>query len=147
MRRLSALTVERARPALPVQPLHRNHASIAVFPYASNMRMSKRLKITFLTTICALAFLTWAVPTLRHARVIAASNSCICNLRQIDGAKQQWALDYHKSTNDVPAWTNVVGRYLLNLPTSPQGGTYTIARIDDKPDCSTPGHGLPHDLP
>src|SRR5882762_4756202 len=111
------------------------------------MRISKRLKITLVVAICVVSFLTCAVPTFKHARIVDASNSCICNLRKIDGAKQQWALGYHKSTNDVPAWTNLVGRYLLRVPTCPQGGTYMIGRIDDKPDCSIPGHGLPHDSP
>ena len=130
----------------PLATLGRNHSPGAVFSHASSMRIPKRLKATWVTALCAVAFLTWAVPSFKHARVIAALNSCICNLQQIDGAKQQWALDHHKTANDVPAWSNLVGRYLLRLPTCPLGGTYTIGRVEDKPRCSIPGHGLPQDL-
>ncbi|HZV36220.1 MAG TPA: prepilin-type N-terminal cleavage/methylation domain-containing protein, partial [Verrucomicrobiae bacterium] len=33
-----------------------------------------------------------AIPNFVHARTTAQQNACINNLRQIDGAKQEWAL-------------------------------------------------------
>jgi hypothetical protein len=96
--------------------------------------------------IGVLAFLTWVVPAFKRACIVAATNCCICNLRQIDGAKQLWALDNHKTTNDVPAWSNLC-RYLRDVPACPRGGTYKIGRVEDAPECSIPGHALPHALP
>jgi len=37
-----------------------------------------------------------------------ALNSCVNNLRLLDGAKQQWALEKHKGTNDVPTMADLV---------------------------------------
>ena len=37
-----------------------------------------------------------AIPNMVHARTSAQTNACINNLRQIDGAKQEWALEYGK---------------------------------------------------
>jgi prepilin-type N-terminal cleavage/methylation domain-containing protein len=39
-----------------------------------------------------------AIPNFVHARTTSQTNACINNLRQIDGAKQEWAMD-----NAVPA--------------------------------------------
>lgn len=36
-----------------------------------------------------------AIPNLVHARMTSQMNACINNLRQIDGAKQQWALEHN----------------------------------------------------
>jgi hypothetical protein len=32
---------------------------------------------------------------------------CIANLRVIEGAKEQWADEYSKTTNDVPTWDDM----------------------------------------
>jgi hypothetical protein len=73
-------------------------------------------------------------------------NGCINNLRQLDGAKEQWQLELHKSTNDVPTWDDIrpyVGRGAEGtLPTCPMGGKYTLHKLGQKPTCSCPGHVL-----
>jgi len=69
-------------------------------------------------------------------------SSCDSNLRQIDAAKQQWALDRGKGTNDIPAWNDLIGTYVKEPPKCPQGGTYRINRVYDRPTCSYPGHEL-----
>jgi uncharacterized protein YigA (DUF484 family) len=74
-------------------------------------------------------------------------NACINNLRQIDSAKQQWALEQHKQPTDIPAWTDLqpyLGRGPNgDLPACPSGGTYTIGAVSEKPQCSAPNHVLP----
>lgn len=74
----------------------------------------------------------------------SSQNVCINNLRQIDGAKQQWALENHKSTNDVPTSADVAV-YIKNgiFPECPQGGRHTIGAVDTDPVCSIPLHVLP----
>jgi len=77
------------------------------------------------------------------ARFTAPSQqSCINNLRQIDGASQQWALENHKMTSDVPAWSDIQP-YLKGPLSCPQGGTYILGRVQDLPKCSVAGHRLP----
>src|SRR6266404_9796577 len=44
-----------------------------------------------------------AIPNFVKARETSQVNACLNNLRQIDGAKQQWALEKGKSTVDTPA--------------------------------------------
>jgi hypothetical protein len=84
------------------------------------------------------------LPAFIRARTTPASNACVNNLRYIDGATQQWALENHKTTNDVPSWEDV-RPYLSRdgkIPTCPHGGTYTLGRLDKPPTCSYPGHSL-----
>jgi hypothetical protein len=68
----------------------------------------------------------------------SASNVCINNLRQLDGAKQVWALTYHKSTNDVPTMEDLQP-WLKRAFVCPKGGTYIPGRVCDPPRCSLGG--------
>jgi outer membrane lipoprotein-sorting protein len=74
-------------------------------------------------------------------------NACINNLRQIDAAKNQWALENNKKAGTVVTEDDVKPYIKLdadgNLPKCPSGGTYTIGKVGEKPTCSTAGHFLP----
>ena len=74
-------------------------------------------------------------------------NACINNLRQIDAAKEQWALENGKKAGDVVTEADIKPYIKLdangNLPKCPAGGTYTIGNVGEKPTCSIPGHELP----
>jgi prepilin-type N-terminal cleavage/methylation domain-containing protein len=48
-----------------------------------------------------------AIPNFVRARTTAQMNACINNLRQIDGAKQQWALENQQVSTALPADTNI----------------------------------------
>src|SRR5512138_3820624 len=50
---------------------------------------------------------TIAIPNFVKARTTSQMNACINNLRQIDGAKQQWALENGKVDTDSPADTDI----------------------------------------
>ena len=43
-----------------------------------------------------------AIPNFVHARTTSQINACINNLRQIDGAKQEWAMDNAVPTTSRP---------------------------------------------
>src|SRR5947208_7666044 len=45
-----------------------------------------------------------AIPNFVKARETAQLNSIFNNLRFIDGAKDQWALENKKGTGDLPTW-------------------------------------------
>ena len=83
-----------------------------------------------------------AIPNFIQARATSQGNSCINNLRQLDGAKQEWALEKGKKATDVPTKEDLLP-YLKSWPVCPQGGTYTINSVADEPTCSIPGHKLP----
>jgi hypothetical protein len=77
-----------------------------------------------------------------RVRKISQRNACINNLRQIDGAKEQWALEHKKQSGDliVPA---EIDQYIKGGgPTCPAGGTYRYRKIDDTPTCSIKEHSI-----
>jgi hypothetical protein len=84
------------------------------------------------------------LPTFIQGRNRSSANSCINNLRQLDGAMQQWALETGKGTDDVATWEDV-RRYVKQLPVCPDGGTYKLLRLSEPPRCSLGGasHSLP----
>jgi hypothetical protein len=71
-------------------------------------------------------------------------NACINNLRQIDAAKQQWALENDKPASAIPSAQDILP-YLPGgiFPVCPAGGAYTINAVAAPPTCSVPGHVLP----
>jgi hypothetical protein len=83
-----------------------------------------------------------AIPNFVKARTVSQQNACINNLRQIDGAKNEWALEKGKKNGDVPTKEDLLP-YLSKWPACPQGGTYIINAVGEKPTCSIPGHQLP----
>jgi prepilin-type N-terminal cleavage/methylation domain-containing protein len=52
-----------------------------------------------------------AIPNFVRSRSTAQMNTCINNLRQIDGAKQEWALQVGKTGTDTPGIADI-GPYL-----------------------------------
>jgi hypothetical protein len=80
-----------------------------------------------------------------EAQIAAAQrNACINNLRQIDAAKNQWALENNKTAGDLPTLTDLAP-YLKDgiFPACPAGGLYSINAVGEPPTCSVPGHVLP----
>ena len=73
----------------------------------------------------------------------AVINTCINNLRMIDAAKQQWALEHNKAADAVPTPPEIAP-YLPNrqMPECPGGGRYTINAVGARPTCSIAGHVL-----
>lgn len=69
---------------------------------------------------------------------------CINNLRQIDGAKQQFALENQKPAGALVS-TDDLAPYLPNktVPACPAGGVYTLNPIGLNPICNIPGHVMP----
>jgi DNA repair exonuclease SbcCD ATPase subunit len=72
-------------------------------------------------------------------------NTCIANLKQWDGATEQWALENRKKAGDTPTLEELVGAkaYIRRMPVCPGGGTYTLAPVGQMPTCTIPGHELP----
>jgi prepilin-type N-terminal cleavage/methylation domain-containing protein len=94
-----------------------------------------------------------AIPNFVKARATSQANACINNLRQIDAAANEFALEQHRTTGNTITFPNDLTPYIkLNsqslLPACPAGGTYTDPTVGISPQCSlgntvTPGHYLP----
>ena len=82
-----------------------------------------------------------AIPNFVRARTRSQTNGCINNLRLLDGAKQQWALEAKQNTNATPTLADLTG-YMKNSLTCPAGGSsatfassYVMNSVGVKPTC------------
>ena len=86
-----------------------------------------------------------AIPNFVRARTTSQQNACINNLRLVDSAKQQWALEKGKQSSDVPVDSDIqtyLGRGTAGeLPTCPVDPaqtfdtSYTPGAVGVKPLC------------
>lgn len=83
-----------------------------------------------------------AVPSFIKARTTTQKNACINNLRQISGAKDQYALE--KNGVIPTAVADLVGAtlYIKSTPTCPMSGTYSVGDATTEPACTVAGHSL-----
>ena len=95
-----------------------------------------------------------AIPNFVKARATAQANGCINNLRQLDAAANQFALENKKTTgSSITTATDLTPYIKLNasslIPGCPAGGTYSATfTVGTTPTCSlsstvTPAHILP----
>ena len=77
-----------------------------------------------------------AIPNFVKARTTAQKNACINNLRQIDGAKEQWALEKKLAPGAAAVDTEIEAYIKNGRPSCPAVGTYTFNAVDTPPACS-----------
>ena len=86
-----------------------------------------------------------AIPNFIKAREASQQKSCIANLKQIEGAKQTWALETKQLGTATPQDSDLYGPtvYIRDTPACPGPGTYTIGSVSEKATCvGTVGHSL-----
>lgn len=99
-----------------------------------------------------------AVPAFLRARENARGQACQENLSKIDGAKEQYALEFRLSNGYAvadftplvqPGGAAVGEGYLKSAPLCPSTGTYTVNAIGTAPTCSigVNGNFTDHVLP
>jgi prepilin-type N-terminal cleavage/methylation domain-containing protein len=94
-----------------------------------------------------------AIPNFVRSRSTAQMNTCINNLRQIDGAKQEWALDKGQVGTATPAQADI-GPYLGRAGSATEAGifcpidpakafvsSYAINAVNVAPACAINGTG------
>ena len=101
--------------------------------------------LVLLAVGAALLTLNW------RGAFLSAAQPCVNNLRQLESAKAQWALENHKDgdASAVPTW-QTVQPYLNGRLICPDGGTYALGRVGERPKCSLAGqqtNGRIHTLP
>jgi prepilin-type N-terminal cleavage/methylation domain-containing protein len=85
-----------------------------------------------------------AVPNFVLARKAARTKACISNLKQIQSAKEQWAMDNKQPGSATPGPTDIMGagKYIVTAPSCPStGSAYDpgINSVDTNPVCPNPG--------
>ncbi|MDO8683436.1 MAG: prepilin-type N-terminal cleavage/methylation domain-containing protein [Armatimonadota bacterium] len=103
------------------------------------------IEIMIVVLIIAI-LLAIAIPNFLRARETSRAKSCMANLRQVETAKEQWAMDERKAATDTPTAANLVTEYMRSatdntLPTCPSSGTYTIGDMSTRPLCSIGTNG------
>ena len=107
-----------------------------------NLRNSPIHKLTW--AMILVTMFTGAVPSAwflwGSAHVTNAFPVCKLNLQNIANAKEMWARDEGKTTNDIPTWDDIniylgPGQKLV----CPDGGTYFLAKVGTPPTCSLGG--------
>ena len=84
-----------------------------------------------------------AIPNFVRARTTSQMNACINNLRQIDGAVQQWALENKQSAGaPVAVDGSTIIPYLKTTPVCPSAGAvvgfannYGVTTVSNSPTC------------
>ena len=96
-----------------------------------------------------------AIPSFVHARSTSQANACINNLRQIETAVQQVAIEKGLHVGDIIAYPDDVTPYIrlntnLQIPGCPAGGSYSLNAVGSIPQalCSLANNvNPPHVLP
>ena len=94
-----------------------------------------------------------AIPSFVCARTQSQTNACINNLRQIDDASQEWALDNQQAADAIVLFPDIQP-YLKSAVICPAAGagatfavSYTLTTVSNKPACNIlpTTHVLPPD--
>jgi hypothetical protein len=102
--------------------------------------------ITVIATICIGAW--WGRNWIKSA-FHSSSSACVANLRVVQGAKDQWAMNEGKGPTDIPTWGDLSvympDSWMLHVPKCPDGGVYTIGQVSQTAACSINDdwHALP----
>src|SRR4028119_1379428 len=79
-----------------------------------------------------------AVPNFVRAREASRAKACVSNLKQIQSAKEQWAMDKRiaEGTAAVDAEIFGAGNYIVVRPTCPaDNGAYVLGAVGANPTC------------
>ena len=97
------------------------------------------VEVMIVVSIIAM-MLAIATPSFVKTRDTARTNACLSNLKAVDGAKMQWAMECRKTDGDSVAWADIAPSYMKASVTCPWGFPYTLQPIGTPPYCPVVGH-------
>jgi competence protein ComGC len=83
-----------------------------------------------------------AIPNLAKARKNSQIHACQSNLRTIEFAIQQWAIDKRKADDSEVYLEDLEPYFKDGIPRCPSGGEYELYIVDEKPTCTIEGHSI-----
>ena len=83
-----------------------------------------------------------AIPNLIKARKTAQVNACKANLRTLEFAIQQWALEKRTRDDSEVSLEDLESYMKDGIPRCPSGGEYTLTTVEEKPTCNVGGHTI-----
>ena len=96
--------------------------------------------IEILVVIMIIALiLAIAVPVFIMARQKSQASVCVSHLRQIQGAKERWAIENKKDNDAEPSIGDLYPSYIKTRPHCPSGGEYSINKVSQPVVCSYGG--------
>jgi len=103
------------------------------------MRNNKRKAFTLVEIMIVVLIigilLAIAVPNFIKARQNSRVQTVVGNLKQIESAKEQWAMDQGKTSADVPVQADLVPQYMKKWPFGPvgNGADYVAGAVNAAP--------------
>lgn len=82
-----------------------------------------------------------AIPNFVNARKTSRQKACIANLKQIDSAADQYAMQKPLAEGDSIALTDIcgAGNLIKTTPICPSGGSYTLTKVGTDASCGIHG--------
>jgi len=101
--------------------------------------------VEIMTVVAIIGLLAaMCLPNVMHSRLIAQTGFCIDNLRMLDGAKQQWAMEHGAVPTSQPMSSDIqpyIGRGSGILPVCPLDShqmfstSYSLNNCQNNPSC------------
>ena len=121
--------------------------------FKSSLRRGFTLIEIMIVVLIIGILLAIAVPNFVKARESSRVKACVANLKQIQSAKEQWAMDQRQPGTASPAAGVLygTGMYIPGPATGPvcpaNNAAYTINAVDTNPSCSYAATNAEHALP
>lgn len=82
--------------------------------------------------------LSWKldVKLIEERQIRVGKISCIANMKQIDSAKEQFAMDKGLSSGANVSESDIYPDYVRSFPVCLRGGKYTVGKVGENPKCS-----------
>jgi prepilin-type N-terminal cleavage/methylation domain-containing protein len=127
------------------EPLHRqpfrNQTGKVMKTNAKSTSAFTLIEIMVVITIIGV-LAAMAVPNILESVEKSRRETCVINLKNIEGAKVRWAAEHRKLSTETPSNDDLFGKgkYIRDILVCPAGGAYSLNPVDDRPTCSVAGH-------
>lgn len=113
------------------------HSPIGKRPRGGFTLLEMMIVVLVLGILMAIALPNWV-----RAHEQSSRRSCLSNLRQMEQAKERFAIEQRKPQGGAMAWADLVPAYLRQQPDCPAGGEYSLEAIGSPPECTVSGHEM-----